>query len=221
MVHIPGVIWEEVTSGGQLQIAGENDGSCWSHVGCRHPCNQMNLAPDFSPEGPPLGTVLHELLHCLGMSHQHQRDDRDGFVVIDPEEEESNKTNLAKEADVHPYRYDSASIMHYPSTDTMRAGARAWADLGQRRQLSQLDKIFMNMLYPPVPGSNGYRPRRGSTGLWYCGRRVMADNNFTYGSVGVDGRCGPDTARTARPASSMAFPRRCLPSGISVWQNAG
>lgn len=191
MQDIPGVTWAEVKSGGQLRITGDNGDGCWSYVGYQR-VNKMNLAPDFGgPPGPRLGTVLHELLHCLGMSHQHQRDDRDGFVVIDPRLEQKNKVNFAKDADVHPYRYDSASIMHYPSSDTMQPGASAWSCVGQRRQLSQLDKTFMNMLYPPIPGSSDYNPRQGTTGLWYCGRRVMTDNNFPYGLVGCDGRCGP------------------------------
>lgn len=32
-----------------------------------------------------LGTVIHELLHVLGMQHTHQRNDRDDHVEILPE----------------------------------------------------------------------------------------------------------------------------------------
>lgn len=131
------------------------------------------------------------------MQHEHCRDDRDGFVLIHPKELEQNARvpldnydNMT--ADVHPGRYDSASIMHYSGCGSgFGPGPRAWSAIGQREQLSQLDKHFMNKLYPPVPGYNGYHPRRGTTGLFYCGRRVMMDNNFPYGRVGCDGRCGP------------------------------
>ena len=67
------------------------------------------------------GHCLHELGHCLGLLHEHQRPDRDLYITIDfdnilPEyafnfEIEDNP--LIREQDF-PYDYDS--IMHYYTT---------------------------------------------------------------------------------------------------------
>lgn len=171
---------------------GDEKGGCWSHLGYVSCGNKMNLDRSWEGgQGPPVGTILHEFLHFLGVSHEHQRDDAHPFVFVDGKALKQNGVNLAQNSDIHPFRFDSASIMHYPSGTGVDPTKAQWAKVGQRTQLSQLDKLFVNMLYPPVPGTNNYRPAKGSTGLWYCGRSVMHSNNFPFGRVGCDGRCGP------------------------------
>jgi len=185
----------EVTS--LLMVQAKKDGRCYVRgVGRQVPYSRMNLAPDFGRSGPSVGNIIHELCHVLGMKHEHQRDDRDGFVNLPKELEKSH--NHKKVADVHFGRYDTASIMHYPTcrgtdcAERMTAGPRAWSTPGQRVQLSNQDKLFLNRLYPPVP-SNMYNPERSRhTGRWYCGRRVMEENNYPFGCIGCDGRCGPN-----------------------------
>jgi len=40
--------------------------------------------------------------------------------------------------------------------------------------LSPLDKIGLNLLYPPFNKNNpNYQPKLGTSGLYYCGREVM------------------------------------------------
>jgi len=191
MVDVPALVFEEQSPGGHLVISDEQDG-CWSHVGFQE-VNKMNLDPSWNEwAGPPLGSVLHEFLHFLGLTHEHQRTDRDDYVTVSASQVQNNKDNYAADGDVHPFRYDSASIMHYPSGVGLCPGPRAWAKIGQRKQLSQMDKLFLNYIYPPVAEKNNYHPKLGKTGLWYCGRRVMEDNGFPFGRVRCNGYCGPN-----------------------------
>ncbi|CAF1352482.1 unnamed protein product [Rotaria sordida] len=64
-----------------------------------------------------------------------------------------------------------------------------WAPY-QRDHLSNGDKIALNKLYPPVVGFGGWTPRQGTTGLYYCGRHNMEDNNSPFDKIGVNGYCG-------------------------------
>lgn len=67
-----------------------------------------------------MGTLLHELLHVLGLFHEHNRPDRDEFVIINYEnileDAKQNFVTLSwKEfGGVHAFRYfDYDSIMMY------------------------------------------------------------------------------------------------------------
>ena len=57
-------------------------------------------------------------------------------------------------------------------------------------ELSELDKVMLNLLYPPCC-SPSYNPRKSYvTGMWYCGRPVMQNHNHPANST-TDSRCGP------------------------------
>ena len=56
--------------------------------------------------------------------------------------------------------------------------------------LSELDKVSLNILYCPVNGDN-YNPEIGKTGLYYWGRKVMKRHNYPADGM-ADGYCGPD-----------------------------
>ncbi|CAF4713512.1 unnamed protein product, partial [Rotaria socialis] len=58
--------------------------------------------------------------------------------------------------------------------------------------LSNGDKIALNVLYPPVKKAREWEPKKGKTGLYYCGKKNMKDNNAPFCSTGTDGFCGPD-----------------------------
>ena len=34
-------------------------------------------------QGCPVGTIMHEFLHSLGVFHEQSRDDRDDFIYVD------------------------------------------------------------------------------------------------------------------------------------------
>jgi hypothetical protein len=74
----------------------------------------------YGSGGGAYSHVLHELGHCVGLLHEHQRPDRDGYVTIVwaniwPEYEYNfykRNNPLIREED---YAYDYYSVMHYNS----------------------------------------------------------------------------------------------------------
>jgi len=56
-------------------------------------CSDGTEAKDYEFGGPeptkisvsswfcPLSTILHELIHCVGVDHEHQRWDRDDYII--------------------------------------------------------------------------------------------------------------------------------------------
>ena len=55
--------------------------------------------------------------------------------------------------------------------------------------LSELDKVALNILYPPVKIPGKYEPKLGDTGLYYCNRQVM--NNHNSPKQSIQEVCGP------------------------------
>lgn len=115
-----------------------------------------------------VGTALHELGHVLGLSHEHERYDRDEYV-------ETSLPNVQKDFQrwfgVNPWRsgvakklpYDLSSIMHYDAwafaaekdyNDPSKASIRVkkkdlWGNckIGQRSQLSIGDLLTVKAIY--------------------------------------------------------------------------
>ncbi|CAL1266933.1 unnamed protein product [Larinioides sclopetarius] len=64
-----------------------------------------------------LGTIVHELGHCIGLYHEHQRSDRDRYITVyrdnirRGQEHNFQKTNPSEELIFT--KYDHQSIMHY------------------------------------------------------------------------------------------------------------
>ena len=65
-----------------------------------------------------VGTIVHEIGHSLGLMHEHQRTDRDSFIVVNRSNLTSKGLDAMKPKYDHESRttYDYASIMHYPRT---------------------------------------------------------------------------------------------------------
>lgn len=103
------------------------------------------------------GVVIHELLHALGMTHEHCRADRNEFIRI-------NMENIKKDARIE-YRvwrgfvtkepYDYGSIMHYgfnffsidPKKPTIVKLMPGGKQMGQRKGFSDLDLRKINRFY--------------------------------------------------------------------------
>jgi Astacin (Peptidase family M12A) len=124
-------------------------------------------------EGCPVGSIIHELGHTVGLWHEHCRHDRDQYVTVDfPEIDSGSVQNFAIDSiageptpttDIGDY--DFGSIMHYSET------ACAFIDgtpvlipkeplppgvvQGQREALSPGDLTSVATLYAGVAAAAG------------------------------------------------------------------
>jgi hypothetical protein len=120
----------------------------------------------------PLGSLIHEFGHVLGLIHTQMRPDRDQYIQMNPA---MVKPGFEANFFLSPYGfdgsnsqyspYDLGSIMHYTRTQAAnsakyQAGSADWSGtfkmlqplaagvvLGQRDQLSTLDIAEVNTLY--------------------------------------------------------------------------
>jgi hypothetical protein len=113
--NVCGVRFREVIpDSSAYEIIRGNDKSWFSTIGENNNHSYMN----FGAGGEPLSHLRHELGHCLGLLHEHQRPDRDSFVIvvwnkIYPEQQfnfEIKNNPLIVE---DKYGYDYNSIMSY------------------------------------------------------------------------------------------------------------
>jgi hypothetical protein len=127
--------------------------------------------------GAPLGTVVHEIMHSLGIFHEQSRSDRDSFVDIRWQNIDPTKTgNFQKvPGSVDYYDYDYGSLMHYPrrafsvnGQDTI-VPRRSGVSIGQRSAMSWGDRQTVAKLYERffTKGYSGvWRAHSGRYGLW-------------------------------------------------------
>jgi hypothetical protein len=106
-----------------------------------------------------LGSIAHELGHVLGLVHEHQRNDRDGFVIIGAAvaSNENFRLHSASEDTIRG-PYDFGSLMHYGRNVilngqnvvalTPRPGFEGQAaNMGQRIAPSQHDVAAIREVY--------------------------------------------------------------------------
>jgi Astacin (Peptidase family M12A) len=119
-------------------------------------------------ENCSFGTIQHEILHAVGVFHEHTRADRDEYIRV-------NWGNIRRDrVAVFQYRrehrtlsacpYDYGSIMHYPlqssgfATDpnidvlTPLRPIPPGVEIGQRDALSACDAAGLRFLYPGTRG---------------------------------------------------------------------
>jgi len=148
-----------------------------------HP-TRVNLG-GCSENKRPLGSMIHEFGHVLGLVHTQMRPDRDRYITLNPAmvkqgfEPNFFLSPYAFDGDDGVYSpYDYGSIMHYTRTQAanaakFQAGSTDWSGtfkllqtlsagvtLGQRDRISTLDVAEVNSIYQ----CNGVLASGGSTG---------------------------------------------------------
>lgn len=122
----------------------------------------------------PMGVVAHEILHAIGLYHEHTRPDRDNVITVHYDRMRSDMTENQKKANFDKisgnwYMFggslDFNSIMMYGQTDfaenaalpviTVNAGGTYTEN---RTALSSLDRSYCNYFYLPyIARSDVYR----------------------------------------------------------------
>lgn len=128
---------------------------CSSSVGRRGGPQNIHLARGCKR----IGTVLHEMMHALGIIHEQSRPDRDLFLEV---RTKNIKDNLLRNFMKYPFNradtldipYNYYSVMHYSNhafskndEDTLVSKFDPTLKFGQRKMLTHLDVKQINTLY--------------------------------------------------------------------------
>ncbi|HEX8262310.1 MAG TPA: M12 family metallopeptidase [Allosphingosinicella sp.] len=144
------------------------DGCAVSDIGRRGGKQTICLAEDC-----PVGSIIHELGHTVGLWHEHCRHNRDDFVtvlldLIDQDSLQNFTIDAVGDEPMPTFNigdYDFGSIMHY--SETACAFIEGTSVLipkqplppgvvqGQRNGLSPGDVATVEQLYAGVPGPAG------------------------------------------------------------------
>ncbi|KMQ94050.1 astacin-like metalloendopeptidase protein [Lasius niger] len=134
---------------------------CWSFVGKFGGAQILSLEPP-DEKGPNCleneGRAIHELMHALGIFHEHSRADRDTYINVHYENIipgfRSNFNKQSPENATYSYEYGYDSIMHYGnyffSVDSMKptlTPKTPGVTIGQRKAMSKTDCLKLNNLY--------------------------------------------------------------------------
>jgi len=107
----------------QTVVFQSHEKGCWAHAGYY---TDVELKLNLGGGCRSKGIAMHELGHTIGFHHEHQRHDRDEYVVIqwqniDPDYVFAFKTK--EQSLTGGYKYDLASIMHYSEKAFSTTGA--------------------------------------------------------------------------------------------------
>ncbi len=181
----------------KVKIEGTDKSKAYTTGNILDACSaDITLGHDFEDKKQ---TAVHELLHGLGFSHEQCRRDGDLYLTntVTPSEA-SNFGDYAVDREVEAMtRFDPFSVMLYPEDEKLLRKSRndiVWQlkpDRTINRELSELDKLRLNLLYRPCQSATYSPELSDDTGLYYCGRRVMDRHNIPADNT-TDGRCGPD-----------------------------
>ncbi|XP_069083766.1 astacin-like metalloendopeptidase isoform X2 [Pleurodeles waltl] len=128
---------------------------CWSTYGKQGGAQTTSLDAGSCLKQ---GTIQHELMHNLGLYHEHTRKDRDAYINIMWQYVDQDQwPNLDIENNVNTLGlpYDYSSVMHYsktaysntPGKSTLVPKPDPTVRIGQRAGISNLDVTKINALY--------------------------------------------------------------------------
>lgn len=109
-------------------------------------------------------TAIHELGHALGLSHEHQRYDRDRYIQVLAQNIQRGKEDQFTTTDYGGGSYDLRSIMHYPSDAFSANGkptllTKSGAPIPIQTALTATDISRVRSMYgttpPTVPATDG------------------------------------------------------------------
>jgi len=131
-----------------------------------------SLGPLFPPSSVRMGIVAHEIMHAIGLFHEHTRPERDNTITVHPDRCRLTGNDYKMNFDKRTGSYfmfgssvDLNSIMMYGMTDyakdvnfpviTLNAGGTYPVN---RTALSDLDRSYANYFYLPyIARSDVYR----------------------------------------------------------------
>lgn len=154
------------------------------------------------------GIFEHEVLHAMGVFHEHTRYDRDNFVeIIEENIIEGYESSFAKRSPDHTddlgVTYDYGSVMHYNSyafsidenLKTIDAGSNP---IGQRDGMSNEDIEQIRLMYKCTDGPRHKSVFCSENCLCISGEGTCSSNSHCEGSLTCNnGICG-----TPRPTQS-------------------
>jgi hypothetical protein len=126
-------------------VFGDTGTTCSSSVGRRG--GPQSITCDLEGGIFSGGNLIHEIGHAVGLKHEHQRPDPDGFVTVG---DRSDETNCGIFDDGRLLTdYDCNSIMHYGtgSCGGITPVASGCSAIGQRTRLSGRDVWGASLLY--------------------------------------------------------------------------
>ena len=117
--------------------------------------------------------ATRELLQALGFQHQEQQSDIAMSAKTETNQALANK-HIIGISPLDPFTIMKDSVKYI--------------------QMSELDKVGLNLLYRPCTGPH-YKPKVSlKTGMIHCGREVMKSHNHPAKCLVTAGRCGPETS---------------------------
>lgn len=213
-------------SGEADYVTFQDAGGCSSEIGRIGGQQFINLKVNDGVSFCSSGNAAHEILHALGMFHEHTRCDRDAYVTIDYAEIQSGKEGNFYKAGAGSETgacsgaydidtYDPGSIMHYPQnafaigsnpTIIPKPGVDG-SVMGQRSAVGPTDQATIDLLYgannaapsPVISGPTGDL-LEGSTLNFDASGSTDADDNediLTFSWVFGDGTCTGGTPPAA------------------------
>lgn len=103
-------------------------------------------------------TLLHEMGHAVGLAHEHQRHDRDDFVIFHEDRAGGEAVQYEKEdMEARTATYDFESLMHYDAGNPInpifesKTGIPTPDKIGINQTFTVTDLLFLETLFPAAP----------------------------------------------------------------------